>query len=175
LKHLEGREVFLRLVRTADVAVGNFRRGKLAKLGLTDMLRKVNNQIIVAPPSAYGSTGPRGSLGGFDNTIQATSGVMDRTGVKTAASFTDYASGYALACAMSAAVMQRLRFGNVQRIHASMFDGALQMISPEVMHAMRCLKSKHSKAGLKWYVVKDGKLMLGRHLHRDPMQNYGQR
>ena len=55
----EGKELFLRLVREADVVVENFTPGKMEALGLGyPQLSEVNPRLIYAAISGYGQTGP---------------------------------------------------------------------------------------------------------------------
>ena len=76
-----GREVFLRLVQTADVVLDNFRPGIPEKLGVDyPMLRRANPRIIACSISAFGQDGPYRSLPAFDLILQAMGGAMSITG-----------------------------------------------------------------------------------------------
>jgi crotonobetainyl-CoA:carnitine CoA-transferase CaiB-like acyl-CoA transferase len=58
LKTPEGREVFLRMVRNADVVIENFRKGTLEKLGLGyDTLSRENPGLIYCAISAMAAPG----------------------------------------------------------------------------------------------------------------------
>ncbi|MGZ5226048.1 MAG: CoA transferase, partial [Burkholderiales bacterium] len=60
LKTSTGREIFLDLVKTADVVIQNFRPGLMKKLRLTyEDLKKINPAIVYASLSGYGNTGPK--------------------------------------------------------------------------------------------------------------------
>ena len=60
LRSVEGREIFLKLVRSSDVVVENFRPGVMKKLGLDyDELKKVNPAIIYCGCLLYTSPSPR--------------------------------------------------------------------------------------------------------------------
>src|SRR5262249_15592024 len=81
LKQDAGREVFYKLVETADVFVSNMRRPALKKLGVDyESLRKINPRIIYARGSAYGPKGPDADLGGMDPLGQARGGIMSVNG-----------------------------------------------------------------------------------------------
>ena len=54
LKLPRGNDVFRRLVRTADVAVENFRRGVMDRLGGFDALRIENPRLIYCAISGFG-------------------------------------------------------------------------------------------------------------------------
>ncbi|MEM7393448.1 MAG: CoA transferase, partial [Verrucomicrobiota bacterium] len=81
LKSEQGRDVFRKLARTADVIVENFRAGKLSALGLGyEDIRAVKPDIIYCSLTGFGQTGPKREHAAFDNTIQAYSGMMLQTG-----------------------------------------------------------------------------------------------
>jgi crotonobetainyl-CoA:carnitine CoA-transferase CaiB-like acyl-CoA transferase len=72
-----GRDVFLRLARSADVVVDNYRPGVAARLGIShDRLAEVNPGITSVSVSAFGDAGPLRHRPGFDPVIQAMSGIM---------------------------------------------------------------------------------------------------
>ena len=67
LKQPAGREVLLRMVKTADVLTENYRAGTMEKLGLGyDTLSALNPALIYCAVSGYGRTGPWADKGGFD-------------------------------------------------------------------------------------------------------------
>jgi crotonobetainyl-CoA:carnitine CoA-transferase CaiB-like acyl-CoA transferase len=76
LKHSEGREAFLRLVRHSDVVVENFRRGVLGRFGLGyDALSAANPDIVLASISSQGETGPDAGYVSYGSTLEAVSGL----------------------------------------------------------------------------------------------------
>lgn len=141
LKAEEGREALKRLVATADVFVENYRPGSFGSLGLGyEELSKLNPGLIYCSISAFGSTGDRREETGYDNVIQAFSGIMAMTGfedhgpVKCGAPIVDYATGTTAAYAISAALYQRERAGGQgQHIDVSMLDVALVLCSSHVV------------------------------------------
>jgi crotonobetainyl-CoA:carnitine CoA-transferase CaiB-like acyl-CoA transferase len=77
----DGRPLFDRLVRSADVVVDNFRAGVASRLGIThDRLAAINPAVVTVSISAFGDTGPLGRRPGFDPIIQAMSGIMRAQG-----------------------------------------------------------------------------------------------
>jgi CoA:oxalate CoA-transferase len=81
LKHPKGKEVFLRLVRTADVVVENFRPGVMDRLGLGHAeLMKVKPALVYCAISGFGQDGPLRDLPAYDQIIQGMSGIMSITG-----------------------------------------------------------------------------------------------
>jgi crotonobetainyl-CoA:carnitine CoA-transferase CaiB-like acyl-CoA transferase len=72
-----GRDVFVRLARSADVVVDNYRPGVAARLGIShDRLAEVNPGITSVSVNAFGDAGPLRHRPGFDPVIQAMSGIM---------------------------------------------------------------------------------------------------
>lgn len=72
LKHPRGKELFLGLVRCADIVVENYRPGTMEKLGLGyEDLKAVNPRIIYAAISGFGHTGRYRMRPGYDIISQA--------------------------------------------------------------------------------------------------------
>ena len=81
LKSAEGKEVFMRLARTADVVVENYRPDVKFRLGIDyESLKKINPRIILASISGFGQDGPYRERPGFDQIAQGMSGLMSVTG-----------------------------------------------------------------------------------------------
>ena len=81
LKSVAGKELFERLVETADVIVENFRPGVMSRLGLGfDDLKLINSSLVYCAISGYGSTGPLKFQPAYDQIIQGMSGAMSITG-----------------------------------------------------------------------------------------------
>lgn len=81
LKQAEGRELFLRLVRTADVVVEGFRPGVMARLGLDHAsLAGVNPRIVLCSITGYGQDGPYAQRAGHDINYIGYAGVLDQIG-----------------------------------------------------------------------------------------------
>ena len=83
LKTVQGRDIFKKLIATADVLVENYRPGALEALGLGyEHLSQINPRLIYSSMSAFGETGPRRHHTAYDYVIQATSGIMAMTGTR---------------------------------------------------------------------------------------------
>src|SRR3989454_4212561 len=81
LKHANGKALFLRLARKADVVVENFAVGVMNRLGLGwDVLQKENPRLVYGSGTGFGLSGPYRDLPAMDLTIQAMSGIMNATG-----------------------------------------------------------------------------------------------
>ncbi|CAN7155532.1 CoA transferase [Bosea sp. LjRoot90] len=166
----DGRAILLDLVDGADVLVENYRVGALEALGLgPQALCARNTRLIHCSITGFARGHEREAVNAYDNVIQAASGVMARTTgrsgepVKSGASFIDYATGYAAAFAISAALFQRQVSGKGQIIDCAMFDTALTLMAPEAAAALYegPAQPRPKEAGLGTYETADGLLMLG--------------
>ncbi|MFC5480102.1 CaiB/BaiF CoA transferase family protein [Massilia suwonensis] len=133
LKHAEGRDILLRMVKEADVLTENYRRGTLEKLGLGyDVLSKVNPGLIYCAVSGYGRDGPDADKPGFDLIAQGFSGLMSITGepggppVKTGNSIADTNAGILAMAGITAAYVHKLKTGEGQIVDTSLIEAALQ-------------------------------------------------
>ena len=81
LKTAAGRDVFRRLVGSADVVIENFRPGVMERLGLGyDVLREVRPGLVYCAISGFGQDGPLRDNPAYDQIVQGLSGVMSVTG-----------------------------------------------------------------------------------------------
>ncbi len=129
LKSAEGAELLRRLVREADVVVDNFRAGTLEGLGLGwDTLHAENPRLVLVSLTAYGSSGPSRDLPGYDIVLQAVGGIMSVTGepdgrpMRVGVAIVDVLSGAYIAIAILAALRERDRTGQGQRVELSLLD-----------------------------------------------------
>ncbi|MBI3400804.1 MAG: CoA transferase [Acidobacteria bacterium] len=134
LKTREGRDVFTRLARTADIVIENYRPGVMASLGLDyATLSALNPRLIYASISGYGQTGPQRMKGGFDLIAQGVSGIMSITGepgrppVKSGVPLTDLGAGLFALVGILAAVEARHRTGVGQQIDTSLVDAGVAL------------------------------------------------
>ena len=81
LKHPDGKEIFKKLVATADVVLENFPPNMMQELGLGyETLSAIKPSLVYGRISAYGSTGEGADVPQYDLIAQAKSGVMHFTG-----------------------------------------------------------------------------------------------
>ena len=125
----KGKEVFLELVKNADMLVENYRPGVMKRLGLDyDELKKVNPRLIYAAISGFGQTGPYASRAGYDTMAQAMSGIMSITGfpgsepTRCGASVADIMGGLQAVIGILAALRYREKTGQGQMIDVSLVD-----------------------------------------------------
>ena len=172
LKTEQGRDILRKLVATADVLVENYRPGAFEALGLGyDDLRKINPKLIYASFSAFGQGGPRRQQTAYDHVIQSTSGIMAMTGTPTAnpikigAPAIDYATGTMGAYALSAALFQRERTGQGQRVDMAMLDVAIILMASHVTGYLR--NGKHPEAVRQSHRPRDQHGVSDQRRHRD--------
>lgn len=132
LKSEAGREVFYKLVETADVLVENYRPGVMKKLKCDyETISKINPRLVYASISGFGQSGPWAGRPGFDLMAQAMSGVMSVTGhpggppVKAGVPVADIGCGLFATYAVLAAYIGAKNTGEGQYIDASLFEAAL--------------------------------------------------
>ncbi len=136
LKQPEAKAVVMKLARTCDVLVENFRAGVIDRLGLGyEVLRKENPRLIFCSISGYGQNGPDSHAPAFDGNVQAVSGMMALSGdpdgppVRAGYSVADTGTGLQAAFAISAALYQRVQTGRGQHIDVAMLDSAMGLLS----------------------------------------------
>jgi len=131
LKRPEARELFLDLARTADVVIDNYRLGVRARLGIDyAALKAVNPRIISCSINAYGETGARAVLPGFDPLLQAEGGMMAAQGgegdpILYTIAVNDVATAATVAGAVIAALNARERTGEGQEVLTSLMAQSL--------------------------------------------------
>ncbi len=138
LKKEEGREIFLELVKKADVVFDNFRAGVLERLGLGFETLKVQNpRIVSCSISGYGEDGPYRDRAAYDLVVQAITGAMSLTGeegrppVRMGIAVADHAGGMFAATGILTGIMARNATGQGQRITTSLFEAMLSLLSYE--------------------------------------------
>lgn len=128
----EGHAVFRDLARGADAIACNLRGDVPARLGLTfEHLAPVNPRIVCAFLSAYGRDGSRAKWPGYDYLIQAETGYFALNGEPSSPpsrfglSIVDYMSGYAMALALVAGVLEARGSGRGRDVDVSLYDVGL--------------------------------------------------
>lgn len=133
LKSTVGRDIFLRLIETADVLVDNFRPGVMARLGLDDaQLRQRRAELILASATGFGSSGPMAGKPGQDLLIQARTGLMAVAAdpahpVAAGVAVADQHGASLLAMGILGAYVKRLVSGKGTRVEASLFNAGIDL------------------------------------------------
>ncbi len=129
LKSEKGREVFLKLIETADIVVENFKPGVMKKLGLDyEALSKLNPRLIYCASSGFGQTGPYSRRPAYDLIIQGMGGLMSITGpdasqpTKVGSSIADIFAGVFSVIGILSALYNRTNSGRGQMVDVAMLD-----------------------------------------------------
>lgn len=135
LRKPRGRELFLEMVKAADVVVENLGPGTLERLKLDHAaLSAVNPGIILARIKGFGLWGPYAEYKAFDPISQATGGAMSITGprggmpTRCGPSIADTPAGWLCALGILAAYVQRLSTGRGQVVEISMQETILNLV-----------------------------------------------
>jgi crotonobetainyl-CoA:carnitine CoA-transferase CaiB-like acyl-CoA transferase len=139
LKQPAARDLFLDMARQADVVIDNYRLGVRARLGIDyAALKALNPQIISCSINAYGDTGPRAALPGFDPLMQAEGGMMAGQGgaddpILYTIAVNDIATAAVVATSVIAALNARARTGEGQEVVSSLLAQSLLFQSGEIV------------------------------------------
>jgi formyl-CoA transferase len=135
LKSAQGKEIFLRLVKTADIVVENYRPDVKDRLGIDyESLKKVNKRIILASISGFGQDGPYRARPGFDQIAQGLSGIMSVTGkpgegpMRVGCAVADVGAGLLAALGIMTALLERETSGEGQWVQSNLLQAALQLL-----------------------------------------------
>ncbi|KAB2878111.1 CoA transferase [bacterium] len=135
LKDEKAKEIFLKLVKTADVVVENFRPGVMDRLGIGyKELKKINSKIVFCAISGFGQTGPDAMKPAYDQIIQGLSGVMAVNGderlnpLRCGFPVCDTVGGLNAAFAIMAALYSREKSGEGQFIDIALLDSIMPLM-----------------------------------------------
>ncbi len=136
LKHPGGREVFERLVASADAVYSNLRGDQPARLRLRYAdLAPVNPRIVCVALTGYGDRADQAKLPGYDALIQAQAGWASLTGdpggppAKSGLSLADYIAGLTAMVGLLAGVIDARTTGLGRDVDTNLYDSALAMLS----------------------------------------------
>jgi|TARA_R110002153_G_scaffold116833_1_gene260627 formyl-CoA transferase len=142
LKSQEGHEILMKLVKKADILVHNFRPGVPERLGIDfETLNLINPRLIYCVVTGYGETGPLKNKAGFDQVLQAMSGICSMQGIRgktpeiVNGSVVDYYAAALISGGASSALYERERSGLGQYVGVSLLRSALTMQSARLVWA----------------------------------------
>lgn len=142
LKRLEGRDVLLDLVRSADVLVHNFRPRVPPRLGIAyQQLHALNPRLIYCAVTGYGDTGPLKDRAGYDQVLQTMTGICMLQGKRgrppeiVYGSVVDYYAAAMVSSGVVSALFERERSGVGQYVGVSLLRSALAMQSARLIWA----------------------------------------
>jgi len=135
LKSPQGKDIFLRLVKTADVVVENFRPDVKDRLGIDyESLKKVNKRLVYTSISGFGQDGPYRERPGVDQIAQGMGGLMSITGapgkgpMRVGIAIADLSAGLLAAVGTMTALLEREVSGEGQWVHTSLLEAQIFML-----------------------------------------------
>lgn len=137
LRSDKGKEIFSKLVETADVVLETFRPGVMDRLGLGyQELRKINPKIIYCSITGYGQGGPYAQKAGHDINYLSFAGLLGLQGdakgppVLSATQIADIGGGSLMAViGILIALQARNQSGEGQFVDISMTDGVVSWMN----------------------------------------------
>lgn len=142
LRSQEGKGIFLRLARDADVIVENFRPGVVDRLGIGyETVREINPKIVYCSISAFGQSGPYRERPGYDTIGQALSGLLSiLTDVESpkgpGAPFSDHLGGVYGCYGILGALLARERTGQGQKVETSLLEATMSFIGYTITQSL---------------------------------------
>ena len=135
LKSEAGRAIVHRLAERADIVVESYAPDVKTRLGVdAGTLRARNERLIYCSISGFGQTGPLRNALGYDNILQAFSGMMAMNGerdggpTRIPVSPIDQATGLNAVIGIQAALLERSRTGIGTSLEVSLFESATAML-----------------------------------------------
>jgi alpha-methylacyl-CoA racemase len=136
LKTEQGREIFKRMLRHADVVLESFRPGVMERLGLGyEQLKELHPGIIYCAISGYGQDGPYHLRAGHDLNYAGYAGVLDYNRspagepVMPPSQLADLVGGsYMAVIGILTAVIGRTQTGAGRKVDVSMTEGVMSLL-----------------------------------------------
>ncbi|MEV4330548.1 CoA transferase [Streptomyces sp. NPDC049597] len=135
-----GRATLLRLARTADVVVENFRPGTLEKWGLGwEELNEANPRLVLTRVTGFGQFGPYSRRPGFGTLAEAMSGFAAATGEPDGPptlppfGLADSVAALATAYAVMTALAARTTTGRGQVVDMAIIEPILAVLGPQLL------------------------------------------
>ncbi|WP_342024901.1 CoA transferase [Arthrobacter citreus] len=134
-----GRDAFIRLARSADVVIENFRPGTLERWGLDyNALSAQNPGLVLARVTGFGQIGPYKNRPGFGTLAEAMSGFASSTGEPDGPptlppfGLADGVASLATAYAIMVALHARDKDGKGQEVDVAIIEPILAMLGPQI-------------------------------------------
>jgi crotonobetainyl-CoA:carnitine CoA-transferase CaiB-like acyl-CoA transferase len=140
LKNPRGAEVLQRLLARADVLVHNFRPSVPPRLGIGySQLAPKFPRLVYCALTGYGDSGPLKDKAGYDQVLQAMTGICELQGREQPeivyGSVVDYYGASMLAFGVASALFERERTGKGTEVGVSLLRSALAMQSARLVWA----------------------------------------
>lgn len=130
-----GRDIFRRLVATADVFVENFRPGVTDKLRISEEhLRPINEKLVYCSITGFGHEGPYRHRPSYDTVAQGLSGLismlLDTEDPKMVGpAFSDGLSGLYACYGILGALFERERTGVGRKVETTMLESTMSFLT----------------------------------------------
>ena len=175
LKNPKGRQMFLDMVKKADVVLENYRPGTMEKLDLGyDILKEVNPAIVYGCVSGFGHYGPYSKRPGYDIIGQAMGGLMSTTGwpggepTRSGTAIGDVLGGMNMTIGVLAAYVAAQRTGVGQKVDVALVDSVVSSL--EIINMIYLVSGRlPGRIGNRYesaypydsFKVKDGSIVIG--------------
>lgn len=173
LKAPQGKEVALRIIKSCDILIENFRPGVMDRLGLGyEELAKVHPRLIYCASSGWGQDGPYKERPGQDLLAQSIAGVLMLNGsaidppLPVGIGLADLTAALHITIGVLMALYERQRSGKGQRIDINLLNSMMHMATQELTLYFNTLtEPNRSAAGVAYpcagapmgvYKTKDG-------------------
>jgi len=143
-----GKQVFLQLIRGADVFIENFRPGVMERLGLgRDVLAMENPKLIYCGITGFGRSGPYRDRPAYDAVAQALAGTSSLffhgEPMITGPTISDNLTGIAACYGILAALIERERTKRGRTVDVNMLEATMSfMPDPFIAHTMLGIKAE---------------------------------
>ena len=135
LREKRGQQLFLELVKSADVVLENFRAGTMEKWGLGyDVLKLINPKIIMLRTTGFGQNGPYSKRAGFGSVCEAMGGLRyvtgfpDRPPTRIGISIGDSLAAVFATIGCLTALHERERSGEGQVVDTAIYEAVFAMM-----------------------------------------------
>jgi len=139
LKDARGKDAALRIIRSCDILLENFRPGVMDRLGLGyDTLSEIHPKLIYCASCGWGQDGPYLTRPGQDLLAQAVAGVLNLNGKAgdppspVGMGIADITASFHIVAAILAAVYERGRTGKGQRIDINLLNSIMSLATQEI-------------------------------------------
>lgn len=140
----EGKEIFEKLIRGADILVENFGPGVMERMGFSwERIQELNPRLIFGSVKGFDESSPYSDLKVYDNVAQCAGGAASTTGfwdgppTVSGAGLGDSNTGMHLAIGLLTALIGRQKTGRGQKVTVSMQDAVLNLCRVKLRDQLR--------------------------------------
>src|SRR5277367_255642 len=146
LKAAEGKEIALRIIRSSDVLLENFRPGVMDRLGLGyETLSAIQPALIYCASCGWGQDGLAQSIAG----VLMLNGTASDPPVPVGIGLADLTAGLHITIAVLSALFERARSGKGQRADINLLNSMMHLATQELTLYLNTLREpQRSAAGI---------------------------